>query len=55
MTTTAHRDRTHETIINDTLARLLRDRLGLSTAAETLHGRARPDIIVHRPEGSCRA
>ena len=43
--------RTHESIINDTLARLLRDRLGLSTAAETMHGRARPDIVVHRPEG----
>ena len=43
--------RTHESIINDNLARLLRERLGLSTAAETMHGRARPDIVVRRSEG----
>ena len=39
-------DRTHETIINGTLARVLRERLGLSAVAETLRERARPDIIV---------
>ena len=39
-------DRSHETIINDTLARLLRERLGLDAAAETLQGPARPDVIV---------
>ena len=39
-------DRTHETIFNDTLARLLRDRLGLSVAAETLRDGAQPDILV---------
>ena len=39
-------DRSHETIINDTLARLLRERLGLDAAAETLRGRSRPDIVV---------
>ena len=39
-------DRSHETIINDTLARVLRERIGLSAVAETLRERARPDIIV---------
>ena len=39
-------DRSHETIINDTLARVLRERLGLNAVAETLRERARPDIIV---------
>ncbi len=51
MTAARSSTRTHESIINETLSRLLRERLGLSTAAETLHGRARPDIIVRRPEG----
>ena len=51
MTTTAGQDRSHESIINDTLARLLRERSGLSTAAETLHAGKRPDIIVRLPEG----
>ena len=48
---TSHEDRSHESIINDTLARLLRERAGLSTAAETLHDGKRPDIIVRLPEG----
>ncbi len=39
-------DRSHESIINDTLARLLREQLGLDAVAETLRGPARPDIIV---------
>ena len=51
MTISASSDRTHESVINDTLARLLRERLGLTTAAETLHGRARPDVLVRLPEG----
>ena len=51
MTTTAGQDRSHESIINDTLARLLRERSGLSTAAETLHAGKRPDIIVRLAEG----
>ena len=51
MTTSATKDRSHESIINDTLARLLRERSGLSTAAETLHAGKRPDIIVRLPEG----
>ena len=42
-------DRSHESIINDTIARLLRDRLGLDAVAETLRGPARPDIIVRMP------
>ena len=47
----ATRDRSHESVINDALARLLRERVGLTTAAETLHGRARPDILVRRADG----
>ena len=43
-------DRTHESIINDVLARVLRERGGLDTAAETLRERARPDIIVRLAE-----
>ena len=39
-------DRSHETIINDTLARVFRERQGLSAVAETLHEGARPDIVV---------
>ena len=44
-------DRTHESVINDALARVLRERMGLTTAAETLHGRARPDIVLRRDGG----
>ena len=51
MTTSPTKDRSHESIINDTLARLLRERSGLSTAAETLQGGKRPDIIVRLSEG----
>ena len=51
MPTASGKDRSHESIINDTLARLLRERSGLSTAAETLHDGKRPDIIVRLSEG----
>ena len=51
MPTSTTKDRSHESIINDTLARLLRERSGLSTAAETLQDGKRPDIIVRLPEG----
>ncbi len=51
MPTAPTKDRSHESIINDTLARLLRERSGLSTAAETLHDGKRPDIIVRLSEG----
>ena len=44
-------DRSHESIINDALARLLRERAGLSAAAETLHGGRRPDILMRLAEG----
>ncbi len=44
-------DRSHESIINDTLARFLRERCGLSAVAETLHDGKRPDIIVRLSEG----
>ena len=44
-------DRSREEVINVVLARLLGDRLGMSAAAETLHGRARPDIVLRRADG----
>ena len=46
MTPNRDTDRSHESIINDALARILRERLGMSAVAETLRERARPDIIV---------
>ena len=52
MTTLAYKDRSHESVINDTLARFLRERCGLSAVAETLHDGRRPDIIVRLDEGS---
>ena len=52
MTTATDSDRSHESIINDTLARFLRDRSGLSAVAETLHDGRRPDIIVRLSAGS---
>ena len=51
MTTVTDTDRSHESIINDTLARFLRERCGLSAVAETLHDGRRPDIIVRLSEG----
>ncbi len=51
MATLANTDRNHESIVNDTLARLLRDRCGLAAVAETLHGGRRPDIIIRLSEG----
>ena len=51
MTTTKDKDRSHESIINDTLARFLRERCSLSAVAETLHHGKRPDIIVRLPTG----
>ena len=45
-------DRSHESVINDTLARFLRERCGLSAVAETLQEGRRPDIIVRLPAGS---
>ena len=43
-------DRSHESIVNDALARVMRERLGLDAVAETLRAGARPDIVV-RLEG----
>ena len=51
MTTTIAKDRSHESIINDVLARLLRERVGLSAVAETLHSGRRPDTLVRLAEG----
>ena len=39
-------DRSHETIINDTLARILRDKHDFDAVAETLRASAVPDIVV---------
>ena len=51
MTIHLARDRSHESIINDALARFLRERCGLSSVAETLHDGKRPDIIVRLSSG----
>ena len=51
MTTANRKDRSHESVINDALARFLRERCGLSAVAETLHDGRRPDIIVRLSEG----
>ena len=51
MTSPPRKDRSHESIVNDTLARLLRERVGLSAVAETLHGGLRPDILVRLSDG----
>ena len=44
------KDRSHESIINEALARFLRERCGLSAVAETLREGKRPDIIVRLSE-----
>ena len=46
MTSPQSKDRSHESIVNDVLARVLRERVGLPAAAETLHGGLRPDIVI---------
>ena len=51
MTIGTDKDRSHESVINDTLARFFRERCSLSAVAETLHDGRRPDIIVRLPEG----
>jgi len=40
--------RTHEVVINVALARVLRERLGLTTVAEEMLGRSRLDIVLRR-------
>ena len=44
-------DRSHESVINDALSTLFRERAGLNASSETLHVGARPDIIVRTPDG----
>ena len=51
MTQIPNADRNHESIVNDTLGRFLRERCGLSAVAETLHDGKRPDIVVRLSEG----
>ena len=52
MTTPTGSDRSHESVINDTLARILRERLGFSAVAETLVDGKRPDVIVRLPQAA---
>ncbi len=52
MTTPTGSDRSHESVINDTLARVLRERLGFSAVAESLVNGRRPDIIVRLPQAA---
>lgn len=52
MTSPAGQDRSHESIINDNLARLFRERLGMDAVAETLHGGRRPDVVARMPGGA---
>ena len=51
MTIGTDKDRSHESVINDTLARFLWERCSLSAVAETLHDGRRPDIMVRLLEG----
>ena len=51
MTTSASRDRIHESVLNVTLARILREQCGLDAAAETLQGGPRPDILIRLAQG----
>ena len=50
MTNLTTNDRSHESVINDVLARVLRETVGLDAVAETLHGGRRPDILVRLAE-----
>jgi len=52
MTSLTANDRSHESTINDALARVLREAVGLDAVAETLHSGRRPDILVRLPESS---
>ena len=52
MTTSAQDDRNYESTINDALARLLRERMGLNAVSETLHNGRRPDILVRLQDGN---
>ena len=51
MVTPKARDRSHESILNDVLARYLREQCGLDAVAETLKDGKRPDIIVRLQQG----
>ncbi len=48
MTSSQFVNRSHESILNDVLARLFRERYGLPAVAETLRQRQRPDIVARR-------
>jgi hypothetical protein len=44
-------DRSHESVINDALATLVREHTGLNAVAETIRSEGRPDVIVRTEEG----
>jgi len=44
-------DRSHESIINDALATLFREKTGLKASAETIQLGVRPDIVVRTEYG----
>ncbi len=44
-------DRSHESVINDALATIFRDRAGLNASSETLRIGGRPDIVVRTSDG----
>lgn len=44
-------DRSHESVINNALATLFRERAGLVAASEILRARTHPDIIIRTPDG----
>jgi hypothetical protein len=46
-----HSDRRHESIINDALATLFRDKAGLKASAETIRPGVRPDIVIRTVDG----
>ncbi len=51
MSTLTRQDRSHESVLNVTLARILREQCGLDAASETLHGGPQPDILIRLEQG----
>ena len=51
MTTLPGQDRSHESVLNITLARVFRERCGLNAASETLQGGPQPDILIRLSQG----
>ena len=51
MTTAFGKDRSHESVLNITLARVFRERCGLNAVSETLQGGPQPDILIRLSQG----